>query len=259
KKLTKSELNTCDQIRERLLISRNVIKINYDELKSEYLNTSDKKNFLTQFREKWLRFKSKIVAIKQSCDIDDVLHKRAEFLLLGNYLVSTADNNISILKNYNKVVYKRFSILNDIIGDEILLLPFHISFYTKNRNVSKVKSLIKWFKNGKGEDLSKKKIQCSFCNELINLRPQIQQYLASESFIDQFEICHIHTSESHVVLNGKEKNYPLTIDFDNLSKRIKKLFSELLKIVTKQTQSLYRDQVINVFKNYKNNPKKPSF
>ncbi|CAG8459252.1 3290_t:CDS:2, partial [Dentiscutata heterogama] len=88
--------------------------------------------------------------------------------------------------------------------------------------------------------------------------PQIQQYLASESFIDQFEICRIYTSESRVVLNGKEKNYPLTINFNNLPKRIEKLFSELLKIVTKQTQSLYRDQVINVFKNYENNPRKPS-
>ncbi|CAG8741925.1 9063_t:CDS:1, partial [Dentiscutata heterogama] len=151
KKLTKSELNTCDQIRERLLRSRNIIKINYNVLKSEYLNTSDKKNFLTQFREKWLKPKPQTAALKQSCSVDDVLHKRAEFLLLGNYLVSTKDNNISILKNYNKIAYKRFSTLNDIIGGEILLLPFHTSFYTKNENASNVKSLIKWFKNGKGE------------------------------------------------------------------------------------------------------------
>ncbi|KAF0390467.1 hypothetical protein F8M41_010848 [Gigaspora margarita] len=148
KGLTKSKLNTCNQIRERFLRSRNFIKINYDELKSEYLNASNKKNFLIQFHENCLKFKPKTVARKQSCNIDNVLCKRAEFLLLGNYLVSTGDNNISILKKdkkvkYNKVAYKRFSTLNDIIRDEILLLPFYTSFYMKNGNASKVKSLIK--------------------------------------------------------------------------------------------------------------------
>ncbi|CAG8819961.1 12998_t:CDS:1, partial [Racocetra fulgida] len=106
--------------------------------------------------------------------------------------------------------------------------------------------------------------QCPFCNMVFpnTLPPRIESYLATHSgssdVINQYEFCHLHDAEFRIVQNGRQKNYPLTIDFDNLPNRVKDMFPELLNIAVGKTKSLFRDLAIDVYNTLGRGAKKPT-
>ncbi|CAG8715439.1 20155_t:CDS:2, partial [Dentiscutata erythropus] len=78
--------------------------------------------------------------------------------------------------------------------------------------------------------------RCPFCkvNFPKPLPPHIESYLitlsGSPDVINQHEYCWLHNAEFHTIPDGQQKNYPLTIDFENLPNRVKDMFPELLNI-----------------------------
>ncbi|CAG8641042.1 11244_t:CDS:2 [Acaulospora morrowiae] len=112
---------------------------------------------------------------------------------------------------------------------------------------------------------------CPYCNEILPtpLPPRIKAYLSSidsssdspghtpslsillnrsTNVVDQFEFCRLHDAESNIVPDGLRKNYPLTIDFDNLPLRIQSMFSELKDVATGKKKSFFRDVAMEAYK-----------
>jgi len=66
---------------------------------------------------------------------------------------------------------------------------------------------------------------------------------------DQFDFCYIHLAEQSIIPNGIKKNYPLVINFDELSGRIGKFKDDLIKIINGTTNSYYLDFAKQLYNN----------
>ncbi|CAG8845894.1 43268_t:CDS:2, partial [Gigaspora margarita] len=80
----------------------------------------------------------------------------------------------------------------------------------------------------------------------------------NENVIYQHEFCRLHDAEFHIIPDGQQKNYPLTIDFENLPSRVKDMFPELLNIAVGKTKSLFRDLAIDAYNTLGIGAKKPT-
>jgi hypothetical protein len=69
----------------------------------------------------------------------------------------------------------------------------------------------------------------------------------SLNVLDQFEFCRLHEAENYIVPNGLKKNYPITIDFDSLPKRVDNLIPELSLIIKGERKSYYRDIALSTY------------
>ncbi|CAG8795852.1 30688_t:CDS:2, partial [Racocetra persica] len=128
--LKKQDLNACDSICDSIKTKNyKVVQVEWNDLKNDYLAAQDKQQFIEDFQGTWFKQRDSTVAKKQKCSVDEVIHKRTKFLLLGYYLISTDDKNSLRLKYYH-VCYKRFNELHETIGDKILLLPMPTAFFT---------------------------------------------------------------------------------------------------------------------------------
>ena len=72
----------------------------------------------------------------------------------------------------------------------------------------------------------------------------------SLNVIDQFEFCRLHNAETHIVPEGIKKNYPISIDFDCLPKRVEKLIPELMLVIKGKCKSLYREFALNAYQEF---------
>ncbi|CAG8497978.1 8968_t:CDS:2 [Gigaspora rosea] len=95
------------------------------------------------------------------------------------------------------------------------------------------------------EDLINK---CSFCGENFSFKLPVYlqhlQQLRSPRIEDQFEFCRFHSAQTSIIPEGLSTNYPTEIDFIQLPERVNKLYSELWSIVTKNTESSFRNLAI---------------
>jgi hypothetical protein len=126
--LSASQLLLFEKIRDEIK-EENAKEIDWNDMKGNYNDARDKEAFLKDFQEKWLVKRDRAVAKNQNCELDDVIFKRTQFLLLANYLFDTYDNNKSHLKYY-QIIYQRFAELHNIIGEKVLVLPVSTSFFT---------------------------------------------------------------------------------------------------------------------------------
>ena len=114
-------------------------------------------------------------------------------------------------------------------------------------------------------------VECPFCQELIpvpfpekiqiclkklqNYSFSTNQKLSEEltrnfsNAIDQLEFCRIHHSELIVVPDGCKKNYPTTIDFENMRERLNSFIPQLITIIEGQQESYYKDLALKEHKN----------
>ncbi|CAG8582836.1 10552_t:CDS:2, partial [Diversispora eburnea] len=122
--------------------------------------------------------------------------------------------------------------------------------------------------DGKRGDSTDGKKYCPYCNVVLPepLPQRIRAYLTSidsassqppspsillnhpTNVVDQFEFCRIHDAESNIVPVGLQKNYPLKIDFDNLPIRVESMFTELMKVVTGERKSMFREMAMETYK-----------
>jgi hypothetical protein len=124
-----SDLLVCTSIKST---NDEVEIVNWNDLKEQYSNARDKKQFIKDFQKTWFEKRESTVAKEQNCLVDQVILERTKFLLLGHYLILTSDENRSHLKYYN-ACYKRFNELHETIGKKILLLPMPTNFFTAHR------------------------------------------------------------------------------------------------------------------------------
>ncbi|KAF0336118.1 hypothetical protein F8M41_016625 [Gigaspora margarita] len=200
--LSASQLAFFNKIWDKIKAEENVKKVNWNDIKKDYNEAKDKSSFIKNFHNEWFGGRDRTVAKKLNCELDNVILKRTQLLLLLSYLLNINDHNVSVLKYY-LCVYERFSELHEIIGENILLLPLPTSFFTAHDNGKKVLSLISWFRTAKENSINMKK-QCLFCNEIHSntLPPHMRHLSSSSSIVDQFEICRLHNAELHIVPDG---------------------------------------------------------
>ncbi|KAF9386716.1 hypothetical protein CPB97_003420 [Podila verticillata] len=68
------------------------------------------------------------------------------------------------------------------------------------------------------------------------------------SLVDQFEFCRIHVAETTIVPDGLRKNYPISINFDELGARVDRMKEELLGIIEGTVESKYLERVKETYK-----------
>lgn len=68
------------------------------------------------------------------------------------------------------------------------------------------------------------------------------------SLVDQFEFCRIHVAETTIVPDGLRKNYPISINFDELDARVDRMKEELLDIIEGTVESKYLERVKETYK-----------
>ncbi|KAG0035609.1 hypothetical protein BGZ81_005587 [Podila clonocystis] len=68
------------------------------------------------------------------------------------------------------------------------------------------------------------------------------------SLVDQFEFCRIHMAEMTFVPEGLRKNYPVSINFDELDARVEQMKGELQDIIEDNVQSRYLERVKKTYK-----------
>ncbi|KAF9577685.1 hypothetical protein BGW38_006952, partial [Lunasporangiospora selenospora] len=72
-------------------------------------------------------------------------------------------------------------------------------------------------------------------------RPQI-------SLLEKFELCRIHLAEESTVPQGLKKNYPESINFDEIAERVRRMESELWGIVHRTVPSVYLDHALENYR-----------
>ena len=65
--------------------------------------------------------------------------------------------------------------------------------------------------------------------------------------IDQHEFCCMHNEES-IIFEGLKKNYPISINFNELSDRVLKLVPKLNQIIEGKNQSYYKNEALSTYK-----------
>ncbi|KAF9319061.1 hypothetical protein BG003_009982 [Podila horticola] len=68
------------------------------------------------------------------------------------------------------------------------------------------------------------------------------------SLVDQFEFCKIHMAEMTIVPEGLRRNYPVSINFDELDARVDRMKGELQDIIENTVQSRYLERVKTTYK-----------
>ncbi|PLW50924.1 hypothetical protein PCASD_01126 [Puccinia coronata f. sp. avenae] len=108
---------------------------------------------------------------------------------------------------------------------------------------------------------------CVFCDEPMPLNPssklkKLGQYLQAKPKVQHrreptnpwalhlpfpltASYCQMHQAELNIIPHGLAKQWPSTIDFENLSRRVEHLRDHLLSIFNKQVPSCYMDRAIN--------------
>ena len=64
--------------------------------------------------------------------------------------------------------------------------------------------------------------------------------------VDQYEFCRLHEAELKIVPEGLKKNYPISIDFDDLPNRVEGLVPELMLIIEGK-ESYFRKEALEAY------------
>ncbi|KAF9131011.1 hypothetical protein BGW39_002373 [Mortierella sp. 14UC] len=77
------------------------------------------------------------------------------------------------------------------------------------------------------------------------------------SAVDKFEFCRIHVAETKIIPAGLEQNYPLSIPFEELPRRIQSMEPDLLGIIHGTVASPYLERALANYRNMGNGARNP--
>ncbi|CAG8662740.1 11923_t:CDS:2, partial [Acaulospora morrowiae] len=121
----------------------------------------------------------------------------------------------------------------------------------------------------KKRKLEKKRIECPCCHEELPnpLPPKIQeQFLqicdssSKKKALDMKDkFCRLHNRELKIIPQGISKRYPRTINYDELSSRVRKYEKELKEIIQGKRESWYRENALEVYRKIGKRAKSPMY
>ncbi|KAF7727952.1 hypothetical protein EC973_006840 [Apophysomyces ossiformis] len=131
--------------------------------------------------------------------------------------------------------------------EEVIICPF-CSEELKQPLPNNVQEALEaiWAKDKEYEEKQQSKIfQPSSLSEG-TVRPRIRLKRGASN-LEQFTFCRMHEFEMVIKPQGKEKGYPLEIEFESLPGRLRKLQPELEDIISGRVQSTFRDTAIKAY------------
>ncbi|KAF9432669.1 hypothetical protein BGZ76_010492 [Entomortierella beljakovae] len=66
--------------------------------------------------------------------------------------------------------------------------------------------------------------------------------------LERFEFCRIHVAEERIVPMGIKRGYPTVIDFSKLEDRVNKFVTELIRVISKKTPSVFLDSALERYR-----------